>query len=204
MAPRTITTIRTVRTPARAPLRKGAGWGRRRARRPERLCRPWAESRSDRGPVLPVATATITESPTPSLRVKAVNRGAKRLLVYVLDVPATLCAEPDRDRPGAAPAPTGRRLGSAETVVAFAGSAQAKYDPEDRDLLALLEDAQTPRRRRPPRRRHSPLRRPPPCSTARRCRRARPVGRQAPAARAPHGATSGIVVSAWHGAVGSA
>ncbi|MGE3820120.1 MAG: SNF2-related protein, partial [Isosphaeraceae bacterium] len=75
---------------------------------------------------------------------KAVNRGAKRLLVYVLDVPATLnqnqvvidLARRQR-RPGGDWGPLKPWWHSPQ-------SAQAKYDPEDRELLALLEEAQTP------------------------------------------------------------
>lgn len=77
-------------------------------------------------------------------RAKPVNRGTKRLLVYVLDVPATLSQNQividlaRRQR-----RPTGD-WGPLKPWWHSPGSTQAKYDPEDRDLLALLEEAQTP------------------------------------------------------------
>ncbi len=77
-------------------------------------------------------------------RVKAVNRGAKRLLIYVLDVPATLSQNQiviDLARRQRRP---GGDWGPLKPWWHSPGSAQAKYDPEDRELLALLEDAQTP------------------------------------------------------------
>ena len=75
---------------------------------------------------------------------KAVNRGAKRLLVYVLDVPATLAQNQvviDLARRQRRP---GGDWGPLKPWWHSPGSAQAKYDPEDRDLLALLEEGQTP------------------------------------------------------------
>jgi superfamily II DNA or RNA helicase len=75
---------------------------------------------------------------------KAVNRGAKRLLVYVLDVPATLAQNQivvDRARRQRRP---GGDWGPLKPWWHAPGAAQAKYDPEDRELLALLEEGQTP------------------------------------------------------------
>jgi len=77
-------------------------------------------------------------------RAKAVNRGAKRLLVYVLDVPATLAQNQiviDLARRQRRP---GGDWGPLKPWWHSPGSTQAKYDPEDRELLALLEEAQTP------------------------------------------------------------
>ena len=93
---------------------------------------------------------------------KAVNRGTKRLLVYVLDVPATLSQNQividlaRRQR-----RPTGD-WGPLKPWWHSSGSTQAKYDPDDRELLALLEEAQNPLGR-PPRLRFDPRhwRRPP-------------------------------------------
>ena len=77
-------------------------------------------------------------------RAKVVNRGAKRLLVFVLDVPSTIGQSQvvvdlyrRQRRPGGDWGPLKPWWHSPE-------SAQAKYDPDDHDLLALLEDAQTP------------------------------------------------------------
>jgi superfamily II DNA or RNA helicase len=75
---------------------------------------------------------------------KAVNRGAKRLLVYVLDVPATLAQNQivvDLARRQRRP---GGDWGPLKPWWHAPGAAQAKYDPEDRELLALLEEGQTP------------------------------------------------------------
>jgi superfamily II DNA or RNA helicase len=73
-----------------------------------------------------------------------VNRSAKRLLVYVLDVPATLSQNQivvDLARRQRRPSGD---WGPLKPWWHSPGSAQAKYDPDDRELLALLEEAQTP------------------------------------------------------------
>jgi len=75
--------------------------------------------------------------------VKAVNRGVKRLLVYVLDVPATAAQNQvviDLARRQRRP---GGDWGPLKPWWHSPGSAQAKYDPDDRELLGLLEEAQT-------------------------------------------------------------
>ncbi|MDR3635445.1 MAG: DEAD/DEAH box helicase [Isosphaeraceae bacterium] len=72
---------------------------------------------------------------------KPVNRGSKRLLVYVLDVPSTINQNQfvidlaRRQR-----RPTGE-WGPLKPWWHSPGSPHAKYDPDDRDLLALLEEA---------------------------------------------------------------
>ena len=60
---------------------------------------------------------------------RPVNRNSKRLLVYILDVPATLEPEPGGHRPGPAAAPPRRRLGAAEALVARAGVAAGEVRP---------------------------------------------------------------------------
>ncbi len=78
------------------------------------------------------------------VRPKAVNRSTKRLLVYVLDVPASLGQNQiviDLARRQRRPSGD---WGPLKPWWHSPGSAQAKYDPDDRDLLALLEEAQTP------------------------------------------------------------
>ena len=77
-------------------------------------------------------------------RAKAVNRGTKRLLVYVLDVPATLSQNQvviDLYRRQRRP---GGDWGPLKPWWHSPGSLQARYDPDDRELLSLLEEAQTP------------------------------------------------------------
>ncbi len=77
-------------------------------------------------------------------RAKAVNRSAKRLLVYVLDVPSTLNQnQVVIDLARRQRRPTGE-WGPLKPWWHAPGSPQAKYDPEDRDLLTLLEEAQGP------------------------------------------------------------
>jgi superfamily II DNA or RNA helicase len=78
------------------------------------------------------------------VRAKAVNRSAKRLLVYVLDVPATFGQNQiviDLARRQRRPSGD---WGPLKPWWHSPGSAQAKYDPDDRELLALLEEAQAP------------------------------------------------------------
>ena len=75
---------------------------------------------------------------------KAINRGAKRLLIYILDVPATQSQNQvviDLARRQRRP---GGDWGPLKPWWHSPGSAQAKYDPEDRELLALLEEGQNP------------------------------------------------------------
>jgi superfamily II DNA or RNA helicase len=75
---------------------------------------------------------------------KAVNRSAKRLLVYVLDVPSTLNQnQVVIDLARRQRRPTGE-WGPLKPWWHAPGSPQAKYDPEDRDLLTLLEESQDP------------------------------------------------------------
>jgi superfamily II DNA or RNA helicase len=77
-------------------------------------------------------------------RVKPVNRGTKRLLVYVLDVPSSLSQNQvviDLYRRQRRP---GGDWGPLKPWWHSPGSVQAKYDPEDRELLTLLEEAQAP------------------------------------------------------------
>lgn len=76
-----------------------------------------------------------------SARAKPVNRSAKRLLVYVLDVPATLNQnQVVIDLARRQRRPTGD-WGPLKPWWHAPGSPHAKYDPEDRDLLTLLEVA---------------------------------------------------------------
>ena len=77
-------------------------------------------------------------------RAQAVNRSVKRLLVYVLDVPSTLSQnQVVIDLARRQRRPTGE-WGPLKPWWHAPASPQAKYDPEDRDLLALLEAAAGP------------------------------------------------------------
>ena len=72
-------------------------------------------------------------------RAKAVNRNSKRLLVYILDVPSTLNQNQvviDLARRQRRP---GGDWGPLKPWWHAPASPQAKYDPEDQDILALLE-----------------------------------------------------------------
>ena len=74
--------------------------------------------------------------------VKPVNRSSKRLLVYVLDVPATLSQNQvviDLSRRQRRP---NGEWGPLKPWWHAPGTPQAKYDSEDRDLLTLLDEAQ--------------------------------------------------------------
>ncbi|WP_237722819.1 DEAD/DEAH box helicase, partial [Singulisphaera acidiphila] len=75
-------------------------------------------------------------------RAKPVNRNSKRLLVYVLDVSSTLNQNQvviDLARRQRRPAGD---WGPLKPWWHAPGSPHAKYEPEDRDLLALLEETQ--------------------------------------------------------------
>jgi hypothetical protein len=75
-------------------------------------------------------------------RAKAVNRNSKRLLIYILDVPATLNQnQVVVDLARRQRRPTGD-WGPLKPWWHAPGSPHAKYDPEDRDLLTLLEETQ--------------------------------------------------------------
>ena len=81
------------------------------------------------------------KDPSGAPRAKPVNRGTKRLLVYVLDVPATLSQnQVVIDLARRQRRPTGD-WGPLKPWWHAPGSPHAKYDPEDRDLLSLLEEA---------------------------------------------------------------
>jgi superfamily II DNA or RNA helicase len=74
-------------------------------------------------------------------RAKAVNRNSKRLLVFILDVPATLNQNQvviDLARRQRRP---GGDWGPLKPWWHVPGSPHAKYDPDDQDLLTLLEAA---------------------------------------------------------------
>ena len=96
------------------------------------------------GPGQPWVAGRDRDKNDGKVRPKAVNRSAKRLLVYVLDVPATLGQnQVVIDLARRQRRPSGD-WGPLKPWWHSPGSAQAKYDPDDRELLALLEEAQTP------------------------------------------------------------
>src|SRR5439155_26105937 len=74
-------------------------------------------------------------------RAKPVNRNSKRLLVYILDVPSTLNQnQVVIDLARRQRRPTGD-WGPLKPWWHAPASPQAKYDPEDQDILTLLEAA---------------------------------------------------------------
>jgi len=106
--------------------------------------RPRPKDRQARGPGQTWVAGRDREKGDGKVRPKAVNRSAKRLLVYVLDVPGTLGQNQiviDLARRQRRPSGD---WGPLKPWWHSPGSAQAKYDPDDRELLALLEEAQSP------------------------------------------------------------
>src|SRR5262249_7428805 len=75
-------------------------------------------------------------------RTKAVNRNAKRLLVYVLDVAATLAQNQVVIDLARRQRKTTGEWGPLRPWYYAPHAAHVKYDPEDRLLLALLDEAQ--------------------------------------------------------------
>jgi len=77
-----------------------------------------------------------------SARTKAVNRNAKRLLVYVLDVAATLAQNQVVIDLARRQRKTTGEWGPLRPWYYAPHAAHVKYDPEDRLILALLDEAQ--------------------------------------------------------------
>ena len=75
-------------------------------------------------------------------RTKAVNRNAKRLLVYVLDVAATLAQNQVVIDLARRQRKTTGEWGPLRPWYYAPHAAHVKYDPEDRLILALLDEAQ--------------------------------------------------------------
>ena len=108
---------------------------------PPRPGRSRPKDRHDRGGA-PWSNGGREPSAGGSAPAKPVNRGSKRLLVYILDVSATLAQnQVVIDLSRRQRRPTGE-WGPLKAWWHGAGTPQAKYDPEDRDLLALLDEAQ--------------------------------------------------------------
>jgi superfamily II DNA or RNA helicase len=97
-----------------------------------------------RGPGSPWTGVGREKEPVGAPRAKAVNRNSKRLLVFILDVPSTLNQSQvviDLARRQRRP---GGDWGPLKPWWHAPASPQAKYDPEDQDLLTLLEAAHLP------------------------------------------------------------
>ena len=75
-------------------------------------------------------------------RTKAVNRNGKRLLVYVLDVAATLAQNQVVIDLARRQRKTTGEWGPLRPWYYAPHAAHVKYDPEDRLILALLDEAQ--------------------------------------------------------------
>ena len=75
-------------------------------------------------------------------RTKAINRNAKRLLVYVLDVSATLAQNQVVIDLARRQRKTTGEWGPLRPWYYAPHAAHVKYDPEDRLILALLDEAQ--------------------------------------------------------------
>ncbi len=88
-------------------------------------------------------TARTSTGPGPgAARAKAVNRNAKRLLVYVLDVTATLAHNQIVIDLARRQRKTTGEWGPLRPWYYAPHAAHVKYDPEDRLILALLDEAQ--------------------------------------------------------------
>jgi superfamily II DNA or RNA helicase len=85
--------------------------------------------------------ATHGTGPSPA-RAKAVNRNAKRLLVYVLDVSATVAQNQVVIDLARRQRKTTGEWGPLRPWYYAPHAAHVKYDPEDRLILALLDEAQ--------------------------------------------------------------
>ena len=90
-------------------------------------------------PRFPAQAMVQTQGPA---RTKAVNRNAKRLLVYVLDVSATLAQNQVVIDLARRQRKTTGEWGPLRPWYYAPHAAHVKYDPEDRLILALLDEAQ--------------------------------------------------------------
>ena len=91
----------------------------------------------------PIQNQASTVGPnTGSARARAINRNAKRLLVYVLDVSATLAQNQVVIDLARRQRKTTGEWGPLRPWYYAPHAAHVKYDPEDRLLLALLDEAQ--------------------------------------------------------------
>ena len=88
---------------------------------------------------MPGSGQTTSSGETPT---KAVNRNAKRLLVYVLDVAATLAQNQVVIDLARRQRKTTGEWGPLRPWYYAPHAAHVKYDPEDRLILALLDEAQ--------------------------------------------------------------
>ena len=86
--------------------------------------------------------STIIGPSTVPARTKAINRNAKRLLVYVLDVSATLAQNQVVIDLARRQRKTTGEWGPLRPWYYAPHAAHVKYDPEDRLILALLDEAQ--------------------------------------------------------------
>ena len=86
--------------------------------------------------------ATIIGPGAGAARTKAINRNAKRLLVYVLDVSATLAQNQVVIDLARRQRKTTGEWGPLRPWYYAPHAAHVKYDPEDRLILALLDEAQ--------------------------------------------------------------
>jgi superfamily II DNA or RNA helicase len=86
--------------------------------------------------------ATVIGSGTGPVRTKAINRNAKRLLAYILDVSATLAQNQVVIDLARRQRKTTGEWGPLRPWYYAPHAAHVKYDPEDRLILALLDEAQ--------------------------------------------------------------
>ena len=96
----------------------------------------------DRWPIQEQDTWIGTGTSSGAARTKAVNRNAKRLLVYVLDVAATLAQNQVVIDLARRQRKTTGEWGPLRPWYYAPHAAHVKYDPEDRLILALLDEAQ--------------------------------------------------------------
>ena len=136
-----------IRPPARGPKPRGKDRGTRREHRviPGAGASGPAPRDYRPGPVAGPRTsfpASGHGAGPGAARTKAVNRNAKRLLVYVLDVAATLAQNQVVIDLARRQRKTTGEWGPLRPWYYAPHAAHVKYDPEDRLILALLDEAQ--------------------------------------------------------------
>ena len=119
---------------------RARGYGPAPVSGPGPVPEPGRPKRSRKGRRDRAAGPPWKEGATGAPRAKAVNRGSKRLLVFILDVPATLSQnQVVIDLARRQRRPTGD-WGPLKPWWHSPATPAAKYDPEDLDLLTVLEE----------------------------------------------------------------
>ena len=130
-------------TEAKSGARTGRYYGR-----PSRRDWSWGQRRSCISRLPPgsgkqvIKSSPLESGPAGPARIKAINRNAKRLFVYILDVSATLAQNQVVIDLARRQRKTTGEWGPLRPWYYAPHAAHVKYDPEDRLMLALLDEAQ--------------------------------------------------------------